>query len=94
MQGAYVSNMPQKGFFSPCFAHNTDFMNFSYQVQMTIVKGDQGGVSFCADANKGTFYCNFYINTDGSFGLEIFNNLVLSGILTQGTSTAIKTGLN
>lgn len=93
VQGAYDSNMPQKGYFSPCFAHNTNFTNFSYRVQMTITKGDQGGISFRANADKGTFYY-FYINRDGSFGLEIFNNYVLSGILKQGSSPAIQTGLN
>ena len=93
VHGAYDSNMPQKGFFSPCFARNTNFINFSYQVQMTIVKGDQGGISFRADADKGSFYY-FYININGSFGLEIFNNYVLSGTLKQGLSPAIKTGLN
>jgi eukaryotic-like serine/threonine-protein kinase len=93
VQGAYESNMPQKGYFSPCFARNTNLINFSYQVQMTIVRGDQGGISFRADAVNGTFYY-FYINTNGSFGLEIFNNYVLSGTLKQGSSPAIKTGLN
>jgi eukaryotic-like serine/threonine-protein kinase len=93
IQGIYDSNMPQQGYFSPCFAHNTNFTNFSYEVQMNITKGDQGGISFRADADKGTFYY-FYINTNGSFGLEIFKNYVLSGILKQGYSPAIQTGLN
>jgi hypothetical protein len=54
--GAYHAGMPQKGYISACFVQATNFSNFSYQIQMTIIKGDQGGIAFRADSGKGSFY--------------------------------------
>ena len=91
--GAYHASMPQKGYIAPCFAKATNFSNFSYQVQMTIVKGDQGGIAFRANANNGTFYY-FHINTSGTYALETYSGYNSTTVLTQGTNPAIKTGLN
>src|SRR5207249_2537573 len=81
------------GYLAPCFAQATNFSNFTYQVQMTIVKGDQGGIAFRADASKGKFYY-FHININGTFILETYSNYNSIAILKQGSSPAIKTGLN
>ncbi|MFL5699459.1 MAG: hypothetical protein ACJ797_20455, partial [Ktedonobacteraceae bacterium] len=93
--GAYHASMPQKGYIAPCFAQATSFSNFSYQVQMTIVKGDQGGIALRANTNKGSFYY-FHISTSGTYALETYSNYnpSRSQTLIQGTSPAIKTGLN
>jgi eukaryotic-like serine/threonine-protein kinase len=93
MGDGYHSTMPQTNFFSPCFARATDFANFSYQVQMTILKGDRGGISFRANADNGNFYY-FYISSGGSYALQTYENYMLTGALTAGSSAAIKTGLN
>ena len=60
---------------------------------MTIVQGDQGGVIFRGSYNDGTFYY-FYINRDSSFALETFNHYKLTGVIQNGSSSAIQTGLN
>ncbi len=92
--GAYHASMPQKDFIAPCFAETTNFRNFAYQVQMTIVKGDQGGIAFRGDASKGTFYY-FHISTSGTYALEIYTNYnPAPQPLIQGKNPAIKTGLN
>src|SRR6266571_9033167 len=91
--GSYHSKPPKKGYFAPCFAQATNFSNFSFQVQMTIVQGDQGGVIFRGSYNDGTFYY-FYIKRDSSFALEIFNHYKLTGVIQNGSSSAIQTGLN
>lgn len=93
--GAYHVSMPQTGFISACFAMSTNFSNFAYQIQMTIIIGDRGGIAFRADSGKGAFYY-FYISTNGVYALEIYNNYTPSRPqpLSQGTSPAIKTGLN
>ncbi len=91
--GSYHSKPPQKSSFAPCFAQATNFSNFSFQVQMTIVQGDQGGVIFRGSYNDGTFYY-FYIKRDSSFALEIFNHYKLTGVIQNGSSSAIQTGLN
>lgn len=93
INGAYHSSMPQTGYFSPCFAQVPIFSNFSYQVQMTIVKGDQGGIAFRANASTGSFYY-FHINRNGRYGLEVYNNDLSSSIISEGSSPAINMGLN
>ncbi len=92
-QGAYHASMPQKGYISACFAQATNFSNFAYQVQMKITKGDQGGIAFRADATTGSFYY-FHINTQGEYALEVYSSYNSTKLITQNTSSAIKTGLN
>src|SRR5258708_24077106 len=50
--GSYHASMPQAGFFAPCYAQNSSFNNFSFQVQMTILKGDLGGLIFRSDCSS------------------------------------------
>jgi serine/threonine protein kinase len=91
--GVYHSAISQNGYISTCFAQATNFSNFSYQVQMRIVAGDQGGIAFRADSGKGSFYY-FYINRNGAYALETYGSYILSKIISRGPSPAIKTGLN
>ena len=67
--------------------------DFTLQVQMTIVSGDAGGITFRV------IHSNFYlfaITPDGSYHLDIENgsSLSLPAVVRQGTSTAIHKGLN
>ncbi len=92
-EGAYHS-IVQKGSFSACFAKATNFSNFSYEIQMTIIQGDQGGIAFRADGANGAFYY-FHINVvSGSFALDIYKNNFFMHTIATGSSSAIKTGLN
>jgi len=91
--GAYHSVVSQQGYFSTCFAQSTSFSNFSYQVQMTFLSGNQGGIAFRADSGKGAFYY-FYINRNGTYTLAIYDTYNPIKILSQGPSSAIKAGLN
>lgn len=75
----------------PCFAQNTDFTNYTYDVTMSIITGDQGGILFRGNEANGTFYY-FYININGSYGLDIFNNNTYQTTLKEGISAAIHTG--
>src|SRR5205085_5384388 len=54
--GSYHSIPPLTGSFAPCFDQSSNFSNFSYEVHMTVVQGDQGGVIFRANKTNGTFY--------------------------------------
>ncbi|HZS79091.1 MAG TPA: serine/threonine-protein kinase [Ktedonobacteraceae bacterium] len=67
----------------PCFANSTNFTNFSFQVAMTLNRGDRAGIVFRADTNNRSFYY-FYVNSDGSYGLEIVRNLVHGPVLSHG----------
>ena len=74
---------------NPAFSLSNDF---AFQVQMTIIKGDAGGMQFRID-QVGRYV--FVIFQDGSY--ELFRYESGSNILTtlrSGSSSAIKTGLN
>jgi len=91
--GQYHASVKQtQNSLQPCFAQNTDFTNCTYQVMMTIISGNQGGILFHGNETTGTFYY-FYINTNGSFGLAIYNHDVFQTTLTSNPSSAILTGL-
>ncbi len=76
----------------PCFAQSTDFTNCTYQVMMTIISGSQGGMVLHGNETNGTFYY-FYIDTNGSFGLALYNHDVFQTTLTTNYSAAIYKGL-
>ena len=64
--------------------------NFTFQVQMTLLHGDEGGITF--RGNQSNFYL-FAISGDGSYHLDVVNDI--SGItppttLHQASSTYIK----
>ncbi|MBV9690337.1 MAG: TIR domain-containing protein [Ktedonobacteraceae bacterium] len=83
--GAYHASVQQNAFFSLCYAHATNFSNFAYQVKMTILSGDGGGLIFRAD-NAHTSL--FVVTSSG------FYELVQSQGSISGTSSAVNTGLN
>jgi len=66
--------------------------NFVYEVQMTILKGDAGGMGFrlSASSNLNAYYMR--LTQDGYYALILF--AATNQILVSGTSTAIHTGLN
>jgi hypothetical protein len=93
--GAYRTSMPQIGFFASCYDLSNNYSNFVFQVQMTILKGDRGGIIF----RSGNFNHNFYLfraSQDGSYDLFLYvdNNGSNSESLAQGSSPAIHRGLN
>jgi len=93
--GGYHSMMPTKGFFQPCYERTSSFTNFAYQVQMTIVSGDEGGIIFRANPNSSQFYL-FRVNVNG--GYDLFQYIDSNGKdakdLLTGTASSFKNGLN
>ncbi len=49
---AYHASAQQPDYFYACFAATPNFSNFAYQVQMTILQGDYGGIIFRATWGK------------------------------------------
>lgn len=90
-QGLEVTQ-PATGFFHGCIAKNTDFTNFTYEVQVNMIAGDYAGITFCADKAQGTYYF-FYIKPDGSYALKLFSGDQAQSTLTSNSSSAIVTGL-
>jgi hypothetical protein len=93
--GAYQASQPLDGNFHACFALATDFSNFVFEVQMTIVSGYSGGIIFRANQANSTFYY-FRAGQDGSYDLRVYVDKLIdhSHLLVSGSSPAIHAGYN
>jgi eukaryotic-like serine/threonine-protein kinase len=91
--GSYQVSMSQPNMFYRCTARATNFIDFAYQVQVTLVKGDQAGIIFRFDEITATFY-TFYISSEGTYALNTDNKQGFISQLANGSSSAIKTGPN
>ncbi len=93
--GAYHASEQPKNNVMLCVAQATNFSNLTYQVQMTIVKGELGGIVFRTDSSQ-TKYYSFLIDRYGAYKLitSVDNTGTRDQFLRQGTSAFIKTGLN
>ncbi len=93
ISGTYHAIAPDPRYSDYCIASSSDFSNFAFEAQMTILKGDAGGVIFRVENTNPNQYYNFSIRQDGAYYLQAVNG---SGgpTLTQGSSPAIKRGLN
>jgi len=87
--GAYHNIEPTPGYFHfhSCGPPGVYLRDFVFQVQMTIVKGDAGGIIIRWNADL--LNDIFVINQDGSY--ELRADLA---IIKSGSSSAIKVGLN
>ncbi|HLZ80655.1 MAG TPA: hypothetical protein VKP04_03425 [Ktedonobacteraceae bacterium] len=90
--GTYHASIDTKGFYFACIAQNSNFANFAYQVQMTILNGDAGGLLFRANSSAFHFYL-LSITHDGSFDLFVSKDQNHSTDLNFGSSSAIKKGI-
>jgi hypothetical protein len=75
-----------------CPEYDTEFSNFVYEVQMTILSGEGGGITFREDM-QGHQY-TFLVRNDGAYGFYKFEGYgkTVSPLITD-TSSAIKRGL-
>jgi hypothetical protein len=88
--GALHATILQKNYFVACFAQATNFSNFAFQTQMTITRGDEGGVIFRANNTNSNFYY-FRVGHDGYYALFLSKGNNLNTTLAEDTSSAIKT---
>ncbi len=93
--GAYHVKSPTQSSGTLCLAQSTDYSNFAFQVQMTIIAGDTGGIAFRADGANTRLYL-FGIQSDGTYVLDLYAGSSVSQArrLAFGSSSAINTGLN
>jgi hypothetical protein len=91
----YSATVTQKGFFLPCLAKKTLFHNFAYQVHMTIVQGDAGGIIVRADPTTSQAYL-FVVGIDGTYSIYYYpgNSKQKAHTLMDGYSNQIITGTN
>jgi hypothetical protein len=87
--GAYYNIEPTPGSIHACSPGGVYLRDFVFQVQMTIVKGDAGGIAIRVNSKGGY---NFLIRQDGFYELSQLG--VDYTIIAGGSSSAIKVGLN
>lgn len=92
---AYHATETQAGFFNTCFANQSHFSDFTFQVDMTITQGDRGGLLFRADSVNNKLYY-FRLDQNGSYSLFLYvdNTGTNARTLDHGTATGFNTGLN
>jgi hypothetical protein len=83
--GAYHASLDSKGFYFPCVAENTNFGNFAFQVRMTIVSGDAGGLVFRSDRANFKLYLLVF-NRDGTYTLLVSKDRTHNSALAYGNS--------
>ncbi len=94
--GSYHASTSLSGNVHECYAENTSFSNFTYQTQITILKGDCGGIIFRANNTNLKFY-DFLLCQDGSSSLRSYSGSGPFKTLwhsDQGTGTPVLQGLN
>jgi hypothetical protein len=75
-----------------CLALETNFSNFVYQIEATLLQGTEIGVVFRQTAQHGHYY--FYIRRDGTYGLICAARPQIRRLLADGLNSAIKIDLN
>lgn len=83
--GKYVVSAASAGTFAVCNAANTNLCNLGYQVQMTTLSGDGGGLIFRSATNG----YRFRVGPDGTYDLA-----GTTASNPSGSSAAIQKGIN
>jgi serine/threonine protein kinase len=93
--GAYHITQLSGNNFYTCAEAQQVFSNFAFEVQMTITRGDCGGMIVRSSSSIGFKFYRFEVCEDGSYSLYKYVDSRGSDAipLTNGTSSAIKTGL-
>ncbi len=93
--GAYHARVQSQNAYALCMAQATNFSDLAYQVQMSIVKGEFGGMVFRADGSQSKYY-SFFIDRSGNYTLitSVDNTGTRDYVLRKGTSAFIRTDLN
>src|SRR5207248_1805411 len=82
-----------KDFYSYCLAAGSNYSNFLFQVQMTIIQGLDGGVVFRTSNPSLPSYI-FTVTYSGLYALNVAFDPQHGRTLAFGRSLVIKTGLN
>lgn len=92
INGAYHIILGQTNYYGWCIAENPSFSNFAFQVHMSILRGDGGGILFRSAEKQGKYYA-FSFGEDGHYELTLYYDESFTGqqMIQGGTSAAIKT---
>ncbi len=93
--GTYHISESNKGYFYYCAAKATNFSNFGFQVKMTFLQGNLGGLLFRADADNYKFYL-LRIDRAGRYDMYLYTDREANHAKKLGgdVSSLINTNLN
>jgi eukaryotic-like serine/threonine-protein kinase len=91
--GAYHAYQPQAGYFHSCTAYNTDFRNFAFEVQMTMISGEYAGIIFCRTTPNTYYVFRMYNNGNYSLLRNIDTDFANAVSLASGTVALNRTNL-
>jgi hypothetical protein len=90
--GAYHVSVTNTGNYYDCYLPKS-YGNFAFQVQMTIVQGDCGGITFREDSDGVNFYA-FRVCQNGNYYLDVNWNGKSFTTERSGSNSLINRGLN
>jgi hypothetical protein len=91
---AYKVEVTRSNASEDCFtSYSSDFTDFAFEIQMTLLSGDHGGIDFRHDQVTGNTYY-LWISAEGVYALEIWHGTRLYRVLGSGTSSALRPSLN
>jgi hypothetical protein len=91
---ALHSSVFQANYYTPCIAHNTSYQNFALEIQLSFLKGDEGGVIIRSDTNGNNFYSFRIRRSDRTYAFVLTSDNGHATPLVNGNSTLIQTGIN
>jgi len=89
--GAYHVTSEKAHYVEYCLANTPSFSNVAFQAQMTILKGNDGGLVFRAVSETQLY--RFVVNQNGTYYLSVSGSAANCKGLANGTSSAINKGL-
>ena len=89
--GAYHVTSEKAHYVEYCLANTHSFSNFAFQSQMTILKGNDGGLVFRAESSTQLY--RVVVNQNGTYYLSVSGGAANCKGLANGTSSAINKGL-
>ncbi|HLG61001.1 MAG TPA: hypothetical protein VKY19_03645 [Ktedonosporobacter sp.] len=89
--GAYHVTETKNKAFDTCPAPQSNFSNVTFQVTMSIIKGDIGGITFRGDDANNKFYA-FIFDQTGSYALLAYSRGTNPRNLQTGSATSFHSG--
>lgn len=89
--GGYHATESQQHTFLVCGAHATNFANFAYRVEVTIVAGDCGGIGFRSDNRDQNLYL-YEVCQNGTFALATYSGTSGQYLIDHQSNAAINKG--
>ncbi len=89
--GGYHATESHQNTFLACGAHATNFANFAYRMEMTIVAGDCGGIAFRSDNRNQNLYL-YEVCQNGTFSLATYSGTSGQYLINHQSNAAINKG--